>query len=121
MTSTPHTRLPAEINLFSVVTSIYSCSFRHAGVLAFEQHLSNNASCSELINGIKVYSKEGEELGLSQRAAFKGITQVVTSRVIMAAPGMCKYRDATCGFHVVGLLKFPSHTYPARLCKNVLT
>jgi hypothetical protein len=46
---------------------------------------------SELINGIKVYDSEGEELGLSQRAARKGITQVVTSRVTMAAPGMCKY------------------------------
>ena len=46
---------------------------------------------SELINGIKVYNKDGEELGLSQRAAVKGITQVVTSRITMAAPGMSKY------------------------------
>lgn len=45
---------------------------------------------SELLNGIKVYDKEGEELGMSKRAAMKGIGQVVTSRVAMAAPGMCK-------------------------------
>ncbi|XP_046851609.1 sideroflexin-2-like [Xenia sp. Carnegie-2017] len=43
---------------------------------------------SELLNGIKVYDKEGEELGMSKRAAMKGIGQVVTSRVAMAAPGM---------------------------------
>jgi hypothetical protein len=47
--------------------------------------------CSELINGIKVFDKDGEELGFSKRAATKGITQVVTSRVTMAAPGMRKY------------------------------
>ena len=45
---------------------------------------------SEIINGIKVYDKDGQELGLSQRAAVKGITQVVTSRITMAAPGMRK-------------------------------
>lgn len=43
---------------------------------------------SELINGIKVFDENGKELGLSQRAAVKGITQVVSSRIAMAAPGM---------------------------------
>ncbi|XP_028391372.1 sideroflexin-2-like [Dendronephthya gigantea] len=43
---------------------------------------------SEIINGIKVYNKDGEELGHSKRAAVKGISQVVESRIAMAAPGM---------------------------------
>lgn len=43
---------------------------------------------SELYNGIKVFTEEGEELGLSKRAAYTAITQVTASRITMAAPGM---------------------------------
>uniref|UniRef100_A0A8C4NBZ4 Sidoreflexin n=1 Tax=Eptatretus burgeri TaxID=7764 RepID=A0A8C4NBZ4_EPTBU len=42
----------------------------------------------EIANGIKVTTKEGKELGYSQKAAIKGISQVIMSRVTMAAPGM---------------------------------
>ncbi|XP_019358286.1 PREDICTED: sideroflexin-2 [Gavialis gangeticus] len=42
----------------------------------------------ELINGIAVTDENNNELGLSRRAAAKGITQVVISRIAMAAPGM---------------------------------
>ncbi|XP_019341559.1 sideroflexin-2 isoform X1 [Alligator mississippiensis] len=42
----------------------------------------------ELINGIAVTDENNNELGLSKRAAAKGITQVVISRIAMAAPGM---------------------------------
>ncbi|XP_065071409.1 sideroflexin-2-like isoform X2 [Rhopilema esculentum] len=42
----------------------------------------------ELTNGIAVYDENGEFIGHSKRAAVKGITQVVTSRITMAAPGM---------------------------------
>lgn len=39
-----------------------------------------------------MYDENGEEMVTSKAAAAKGITQVVTSRIIMAAPGMSKYR-----------------------------
>lgn len=42
----------------------------------------------ELINGITVTDENDNRLGESKRAAIKGITQVVISRVTMAAPGM---------------------------------
>ncbi|XP_033005673.1 sideroflexin-2 isoform X1 [Lacerta agilis] len=42
----------------------------------------------ELINGITVTDENDNPLGKSRRAAIKGITQVVVSRVAMAAPGM---------------------------------
>ncbi|XP_015275621.1 PREDICTED: sideroflexin-2 [Gekko japonicus] len=42
----------------------------------------------ELINGITVTDENDNRLGESRRAAIKGITQVVISRVTMAAPGM---------------------------------
>ncbi|XP_054838291.1 sideroflexin-2 isoform X2 [Eublepharis macularius] len=42
----------------------------------------------ELINGITVTDENDNRLGESRRAAVKGITQVVISRVTMAAPGM---------------------------------
>ncbi|XP_048361073.1 sideroflexin-2 isoform X2 [Sphaerodactylus townsendi] len=42
----------------------------------------------ELINGIAVTDENGNHLGESRRAAIKGITQVVISRITMAAPGM---------------------------------
>jgi len=42
----------------------------------------------ELLNGIAVFDEDGNNLGLSQRAAYKAITQVCVSRITMAAPGM---------------------------------
>ncbi|XP_021101168.1 sideroflexin-2 isoform X2 [Heterocephalus glaber] len=42
----------------------------------------------ELIQGISVKDKNQNEVGHSQRAAALGITQVVISRIAMAAPGM---------------------------------
>ncbi|KAJ7325149.1 hypothetical protein JRQ81_018169 [Phrynocephalus forsythii] len=42
----------------------------------------------ELINGITVTDENGNTLGKSRKAAIKGITQVVLSRIVMAAPGM---------------------------------
>ena len=46
---------------------------------------------SELYNGIKVFTEDGEELGFSKRAAYTAITQVTASRITMAAPGMCTF------------------------------
>lgn len=43
----------------------------------------------ELINGIVIYDNNGKEVGKSKKAAVKGISQVVFSRIFMAAPGMC--------------------------------
>ncbi|NXC44666.1 SFXN2 protein, partial [Penelope pileata] len=42
----------------------------------------------EIIHGITVTDEDNNELGRSRRAAVKGITQVVVSRITMAAPGM---------------------------------
>ncbi|XP_042313575.1 sideroflexin-2 [Sceloporus undulatus] len=42
----------------------------------------------ELINGVTVTDENVNDLGTSRRAAIKGITQVVVSRIAMAAPGM---------------------------------
>ncbi|XP_067100167.1 sideroflexin-2 isoform X1 [Osmerus mordax] len=42
----------------------------------------------ELLNGVAVTDESGARLGQSKKAAVKGITQVVISRVTMAAPGM---------------------------------
>ncbi|XP_041125079.1 sideroflexin-2-like isoform X1 [Polyodon spathula] len=42
----------------------------------------------EILNGIAVVDENDNKLGYSRRAAVKGITQVVVSRITMAAPGM---------------------------------
>uniref|UniRef100_A0A3Q3ANV6 Sidoreflexin n=1 Tax=Kryptolebias marmoratus TaxID=37003 RepID=A0A3Q3ANV6_KRYMA len=42
----------------------------------------------EILNGIAVTDENGNKLGHSKKAATKGITQVVVSRITMAAPGM---------------------------------
>lgn len=42
----------------------------------------------ELTHGIAVYDEDGQLIGNSKRAAYKAITQVVTSRITMAAPAM---------------------------------
>jgi len=43
---------------------------------------------NELMNGIAIYDEAGQKAGQSTLAAKIGISQVVTSRVVMAAPGM---------------------------------
>ncbi|XP_064122965.1 sideroflexin-2-like isoform X2 [Macrobrachium nipponense] len=43
---------------------------------------------NEIKNGITVCTKDGKELTESKVAAVKGISQVVSSRIFMAAPGM---------------------------------
>ncbi|KAM9618572.1 sideroflexin-2 isoform 3-T3 [Trichechus inunguis] len=47
----------------------------------------------ELIQGICVKDKNHNEIGHSRRAAAIGITQVVISRITMAAPGMRAFKD----------------------------
>uniref|UniRef100_A0A3P9IRW9 Sidoreflexin n=1 Tax=Oryzias latipes TaxID=8090 RepID=A0A3P9IRW9_ORYLA len=42
----------------------------------------------EILNGIAVTDENGNKLGHSKKAAVKGITQVIISRITMAAPGM---------------------------------
>ncbi|XP_072042589.1 sideroflexin-2-like [Amphiura filiformis] len=43
----------------------------------------------EVLHGITVYNEQGQELGKSKKAAKKGISQVVLSRISMTVPGMC--------------------------------
>ncbi|XP_054734027.1 sideroflexin-2 isoform X1 [Anastrepha obliqua] len=43
---------------------------------------------NEIINGIEVKDENGNIVGRSRLAAVKGITQVIVSRITMAAPGM---------------------------------
>lgn len=43
---------------------------------------------NELIDGVSVQDANGNEIGKSRLAAVKGISQVVLSRILMAAPGM---------------------------------
>lgn len=43
---------------------------------------------NEIINGIEVKDENGNIVGKSRTAAVKGISQVVFSRITMAAPGM---------------------------------
>lgn len=43
---------------------------------------------NELKNGIEVVDEDGNVVGKSRLAALTGITQVVASRITMAAPGM---------------------------------
>lgn len=45
----------------------------------------------ELREGITVTDKNGNKVGTSKTAAKGAITQVVTSRIAMAMPGMCKF------------------------------
>ena len=46
---------------------------------------------SEISDGIMMYDENDNELVKSRAAATKGIAQVLTSRIIMAAPGMSGY------------------------------
>ncbi|KAM8708080.1 hypothetical protein ACLKA7_015107 [Drosophila subpalustris] len=43
---------------------------------------------NEIIHGIEVKNANGEVVGQSRLAAIKGISEVVLSRILMAAPGM---------------------------------
>lgn len=43
---------------------------------------------NELIDGVNVCDSDGNVVGKSRVAAAKGISQVVFSRILMAAPGM---------------------------------
>ncbi|XP_064545905.1 sideroflexin-2 [Drosophila montana] len=43
---------------------------------------------NEIISGIEVKNDDGKVVGQSRLAAVKGISQVITSRIVMAAPGM---------------------------------
>lgn len=43
---------------------------------------------NELVHGIEVQDEDGNIVGKSRLAAVKGITEVVVSRITMAAPGM---------------------------------
>ncbi|XP_036027490.1 sideroflexin-2 isoform X3 [Onychomys torridus] len=52
------------------------------------RNAASPTSVRELIHGICVKDRDQNELGHSQRAAAVGITQVVISRITMAAPGM---------------------------------
>lgn len=45
-------------------------------------------SCREISDGIMMFDENDNELVMSKAAATKGIAQVLTSRIIMAAPGM---------------------------------
>jgi hypothetical protein len=49
----------------------------------------------ELEIGVPVFDEEGNLVGDSKKAAKKAVTQVVISRNIMAAPGMCKLYRTT--------------------------
>lgn len=42
----------------------------------------------EMINGVTVYNEQGQPLGKSKKAAHKGITQVVISRISIVVPSM---------------------------------
>ena len=46
----------------------------------------------ELIDGIVVFDENNNPVGKSKKAAAKGITQVVISRITMAAPGMSEFQ-----------------------------
>ncbi|KAK6301500.1 hypothetical protein J4Q44_G00275530 [Coregonus suidteri] len=80
----------------------------------------------ELLNGIAVTDENGNKLGHSKKAAVKGITQVVISRVTMAAPGMVilpiimqrleKYVFMQPGLHGACSL-FPQQCSMGRHCK----
>lgn len=63
----------------------------------------------EIIDGIVVFDENDNPLGKSKKAAVKGITQVVISRVAMAAPGMSEFRarqikNNCCKFNIYFLM-----------------
>ena len=58
--------------------------------LIWSRFYSFSLHLSELTEGIQVYDENGNYLGNSKIAAKKAITEVVISRIGMAAPGMSK-------------------------------
>lgn len=56
-----------------------------------KQHSLMTYLYSEISDGIMMYDENDNELVKSRAAATKGIAQVLTSRIIMAAPGMSGY------------------------------
>uniref|UniRef100_A0A672F988 Sidoreflexin n=1 Tax=Salarias fasciatus TaxID=181472 RepID=A0A672F988_SALFA len=71
----------------------------------------------EILNGISVTDENGNKLGHSKKAAVKGITQVVISRITMAAPGMSMKGRFHKSFHLVyfshrGSLPPPPPSFP---------
>mgnify|MGYP001798566017 CR=1 FL=1 len=56
-----------------------------------KQHSLMTYLYSEISDGIMMYDENDNELVKSRAAATKGIAQVLTSRIIMAAPGMSEY------------------------------
>ena len=53
--------------------------------------INNCYSFREIIDGIVVFDENNNPVGKSKKAAAKGITQVVISRITMAAPGMSEF------------------------------
>uniref|UniRef100_A0A672F463 Sidoreflexin n=1 Tax=Salarias fasciatus TaxID=181472 RepID=A0A672F463_SALFA len=62
----------------------------------------------EILNGISVTDENGNKLGHSKKAAVKGITQVVISRITMAAPGMSMKGRFHKSFHLVYFCRIPN-------------
>lgn len=50
----------------------------------------------ELKYGTAIYDECNRKLAYSREAAKSGITQVICSRIAMAAPGMCKDVNKRC-------------------------
>ena len=50
-----------------------------------------NFICREILDGILVFDENNNPIGKSKKASVKGITQVVISRITMAAPGMSEF------------------------------
>lgn len=49
---------------------------------------NSKPSVSELTNGIAIEDENGNKIGYSKKMAKEGISLVVLSRILMAAPGM---------------------------------
>lgn len=49
----------------------------------------------ELQNGVVLLDEQNNEVGISKKAAFVGISAVLVSRIAMATPGMSEYSLST--------------------------
>uniref|UniRef100_A0A667Y802 Sideroflexin 2 n=1 Tax=Myripristis murdjan TaxID=586833 RepID=A0A667Y802_9TELE len=78
-----------SLDLSVIVTSLPThMGFRRGKSMYSRLWVCLFSLCREILNGIAVTDENGNKLGHSRKAAIKGITQVVISRVTMAAPGM---------------------------------